>query len=61
MSAQPISLSVYRMNRGGAETPRDADLVNLAEHFPQMMAVLEEVQALRWRVDELEDQIAHST
>lgn len=61
MSTQPISLSIYRMSREAAETPLDADLVNLAEHFPQMMDVLEEVQALRWRVNELEDQIAYST
>jgi len=55
-----MSLNIYRMSREAAALPRDADLVNLAEHFPQIVDVLEEVQALRWRVNELEDQIAHS-
>ena len=58
MTPQLESLNIYRLTRDTSEPPRDPDLVRLAEHFPQMMDVLEEVQALRRRVEELEDELS---
>lgn len=53
MTTQVESLNIYRLTRKTAERPRDSDLVTLAEHFPQMIAVLEEVQGLRQQRAEL--------
>jgi PII-like signaling protein len=54
------ALRIYNVSREAAEPVRDADLVRLAEVMPEIVIVLEEVQALRRLTDDLQDRIDHA-
>ena len=54
---QNLALTIHDHSRHGADTLRDSDLVRLAEVWPGLQRVFEEVQALRGRVDDLQDEV----
>lgn len=47
MTTKEQTLSIYTLSRWGADHLEDLDLVRMAEQYPEMQPVLEEVQHLR--------------
>lgn len=52
-----ILWSLHRMEKHGAEDLRSDDLIRLADAYPILRPLLEEIEFLRARVDELEDTV----
>lgn len=58
---QSLALTIHRTSAHGRFPVRDSDLSRLAELWPDMRDVLEEVQYLRQRVEDLEDEVEVQT
>jgi hypothetical protein len=54
---QNLALMIYDSSIHGADTLRDSDLIRLAEVWPGLRRVFEEVQHLRDEVQKLEDEV----
>jgi ubiquinone biosynthesis protein UbiJ len=55
---QNLALTIHDHSTHGADTLRDSDLIRLAEVWPGLRKVLEEVQYLRLAVERLEGEVA---
>jgi polyhydroxyalkanoate synthesis regulator phasin len=55
---QNLALTIHDHSTHGTDTLRDSDLIRLAEVWPGLRRVFEEVQCLRQRVEALEEQVA---
>jgi hypothetical protein len=54
---QDLALTIHRNSTHGQADVRDSDLSRLTETWPALRAVFEEVQYLRCRVEDLEDEV----
>jgi hypothetical protein len=58
---QDLALTIHRNSAHGQADVRDSDLSRLTENWPDLRAVFEEVQYLRCRVEDLEDEVEIQT
>jgi hypothetical protein len=54
---QNLALTIHDHSTHGADTLRDSDLIRLAEVWPVLRRVFEELQHLRDEVQKLEDEV----
>jgi hypothetical protein len=54
---QTLTVAIYLSGATERDHLRDSTLLRLAEHWPDLRAVFEEVQFLRDRVDALQDEV----
>lgn len=54
---QDLALMIHRSSAHGQADVRDSDLARLTETWPDLRAVFEEVQWLRCRAEDLQDEV----
>jgi hypothetical protein len=54
---ESLAVAIHHGSAYGRDNLRDTDLTRLAEHWPGLRAVFEEVQYLRDRVEHLQDEV----